>query len=85
MFWYQLGECNQYASEECHLTVVLHTIPDEAKGVINQAVMVSYKKRSALLVATYSIQLKAKAMRFGAVMQTTMNFSVSTVPHNRSK
>jgi len=85
MFWYQLRECNQYAGEECHLSVILHAIPDEAKSAINQVVIVSYKNKSAFLVATNSIQLKTNAMRFGTVTQTTINFNVSTVPHNRSK
>ena len=67
------------------MSVILHAIPDEAKSAINQVVIVSYKNKSAFLVATNSIQLKTNAMRFGTVTQTTINFNVSTVPHNRSK
>lgn len=85
VFWYQLGECNQYAGEECHLAVILHSISDETQRVINQVVMVSYKNKSAFLVARNSIQLKANAMIFGTVTQTMINLNVSTVPHNLSK
>lgn len=80
-----MRECNQYAGEECHLAVILHAIPDEAERMINQVVIVSYRNKSAFLVAKNSAQLKANAITLGTVTQTTINLNVSTVPHNRSK
>jgi hypothetical protein len=44
-----------------------------------------YRKRSASLVATNSIQLNAKAMIFDAPTATTINLRVSILPHNLSK
>lgn len=35
MLWYQLRECNQYTDEECHLTMILHVVPDEAESAVN--------------------------------------------------
>ena len=44
-----------------------------------------YRKRSAFLVATNSIQLNANAMIFDAPTATRINLMVSMLPHNLSK
>jgi len=44
-----------------------------------------YRKRSAFLVATNSIQLNAKAIIFDTPTVTMMNLRVSMLPHSLSK
>jgi hypothetical protein len=47
--------------------------------------METYRKRSAFLVTTNSIQLNAKAMIFDTPTATRINLIVSMLPHNLSK
>ena len=85
MFRDELHESNQEANLQCHLSVISHAISSKDLRKVMFGSKAAYKKRSAFVNRTNSIQLRQKAMIFEKVTTTTMNLIVSMPPHSRSK
>ena len=85
VFWDSLSEGDQDAGLQSHLSMILNL---ETKGIVNRFSCIERDRTHAnagFCNTKYSIQLRPKAMILEATIVTAMNFSVSTVPHNRSK